>query len=165
MDPAISTHTLPSPKGSFHYLTAGSPTGPLIIFIHGWPGLALAWRPQLLHFASLGYHVAAMDTIGYGKSPAPRDDVSLYSCESLAADQLLLLKHLDRTSAIFVGHDWGCGPLWTLAAHHPEVCEAIVSICCPYRTLELGVQHLISLVNRDIYPESEYPNGQWDYSE
>ena len=45
------------------------------------------------------------------------------------------------------------------------VCDAIVSICCPYRTLELGVQHLISLVNRDIYPENEYPYGQWDYSE
>lgn len=163
MDPAITTHTLPSSKGSLHYLTTGPSTGPLIILIHGWPGLALTWRPQLLHFGSLGYHVAAMDTIGYGRSPAPRGDTSLYSCESLVADQLLLLKHLNRTQAIFVGHDWGCGPLWTLAAHHPEACAAIISISVPYRTLELGVQQLITTVNRDIYPTTTYPYGQWDY--
>jgi soluble epoxide hydrolase / lipid-phosphate phosphatase len=43
------------------------------------------------------------------------------------------------------------------------VCDAIVSLCVPYRTIELGVQQLIALANRDVYPESEYPNAQWDY--
>lgn len=163
MDPAVTSNFLPSPKGAFHYLTAGPTTGPLMILIHGWPGLALTWRPQILHFASLGYHVVAMDTLGYGQSPAPQGDASLYSCESLVADQLLLLAHLNRPSAIWVGHDWGCGPLWSLASHHPFACTAIISLCVPYRTLELGAQHLITLSNRAIYPPSTYPHAQWDY--
>jgi soluble epoxide hydrolase / lipid-phosphate phosphatase len=160
---SITSHSFPSPQGSFHYLLAGPSSGPLLILIHGWPGLALTWRPQLLHFASLGYHVAAMDTLGYGQSPRPTHDVSLYSSESLAADQLLLLAHLQRSSAIWVGHDWGCGALWALAGHYPEKCEAIVSLCLPYRTIDLGVQHLITLANREIYPREEYPNAQLDY--
>lgn len=162
MDPAISSHTLSSPKGALHYLSTGPASGPLIIFIHGWPGLALCWRPQLLHFGSLGYHCVAMDTLGYGQSPAPRD-VAKYSCESLVADQLLLLEQLNAKSAIWIGHDWGCGPLWTLAAHYPELCNAVISLCIPYRVLEMGLEEELKTINRDIYPEAEYPYGQWSY--
>jgi soluble epoxide hydrolase / lipid-phosphate phosphatase len=134
-----------------------------MIFIHGWPAIALCWRPQLLHFGALGYHCVAMDLLGYGKSPAP-DDVSAYSCENLVADQLALLSHLKGTSAIWVGHDWGCGPLWTLASHHPEKCRAIISICIPYRVLELGLEELKKWgINREMYPEDQFPHGQWDY--
>ena len=162
MDPAITSHTLPSPKGPLHYLSAGPSSGPLLIFIHGWPGLALCWRPQLLHFSRLGYHCVAMDMLGYGKSPAPTD-TSEYSCEATVADQLLLLSHLQQPSAVWIGHDWGCGPLWTLASHHPELCTAIISICIPYRTLELGLDTLLQTVNRTIYPADTYPWGPWDY--
>lgn len=40
---------------------------------------------------------------------------------------------------------------------------AVVSIACPYWSVEHGIDHLISLSNRDIYPEDEYPAAQWDY--
>ena len=133
-----------------------------MIYIHGWPGLALCWKPQLLHFASLGYYCVAMDTYGYGRSPAPHD-ISAYSCQKLVPDQLALLKHLDASSAIWVAHDWGCGPLWTLAAHHPELCRAVISLCIPYRAPELGLEELLKHVNRDIYDLVEFPHGQFEY--
>lgn len=76
---------------------------------------------------------------------------------------LALLKSTGQSQAVWVAHDWGCGGLWGLAAHHPEVCRAVAAITVPYRTLELGLEELIRLVNRDIYPEERYPYGQWSY--
>lgn len=33
----------------------------------------------------------------------------------------------------------------------------------PYRSLELGLQELLTTVNREIYPADKYPFGQWSY--
>lgn len=150
------------PHRHFAHLTAGPPDGPLLIFIHGWPDMALTWRPQLLCFAALGYRCAAMDTLGYGGSATPQEDAE-YCTEELVKDQLEFLEHLQADKAAWVAHDWGCGILWSLVAHYPEKCVAVASLGIPYRALELGLDFLKTTINRDIYPEAEYPNGQWDY--
>ncbi len=103
-----------------------------------------------------------MDTLGYGHSTASKDDAD-YSCEELEKDQCEFLAHLGAEKAVWVAHDWGCGILWTLAAHHPELCVGVVNLCVPYRMLELGLERLKSTINRDLYPEEEYENGPWDY--
>lgn len=144
------------------YLQAGPEDGPLLIFVHGWPGIAETWKRQLVTFASLGFRVIAPDTRGYGNSTSSRN-IRDYSLEPLVGDQLRLLAHLGREEAVWIAHDWGCGIVWALAAHHPEVCVGVVSLCVPYRTLELGVEELEKYINRSIYPEKEYPHGQWDY--
>lgn len=33
----------------------------------------------------------------------------------------------------------------------------------PYYTVERGLDHTLSLVDRELYPESEFSAGQWDY--
>ena len=103
-----------------------------------------------------------MDTLGYGGSTASKED-SDYSCEELANDQIEFLTHLGAKKAVWVAHDWGCGILWTLAAHFPDVCAGVVNLCVPYRMLELGLETLKTTINRDIYPEAEYENGPWEY--
>lgn len=99
---------------------------------------------------------------GYGSSSCPRDHTA-YRLERLVAEQLALLQHLGRSEAVWIGHDWGSGVVSALAAHHPEVFAGMILLSLPYRTIELGVDHLITLVNRELYPESEYPYGQWAY--
>ena len=158
----ISSHTFAASKGPIHYLAAGPTTGPLIVFVHGCPFIAMTWRPQLECFANLGFYVAAADTTGYGQSFNSRE-VSDYSMESQVADQLELLSHLGREKAIFVGHDWGSAIVWSLAAHHPEKCLGVAGLGIPYRTVELGLEKLVSTVDRELYPETKYPSGQWDY--
>lgn len=32
------------------YLDAGQPEGPALVFVQGWPGLAVKWRHQIEHF-------------------------------------------------------------------------------------------------------------------
>lgn len=49
---------------SLFYLEAGPQDGPLLIFIHGWPALAVTWTCQLETFANLGYRVVAPDMPG-----------------------------------------------------------------------------------------------------
>ncbi|KAL2824217.1 Alpha/Beta hydrolase protein [Aspergillus cavernicola] len=145
-----------------HYLAAGPPNGPLILFIHGWPASAITWQTQLNAFAALGFRAIAPDMPGFGQSSARRV-VTDYSQEALVGGMMALLSDTGRTAAIWVGHDWGAGVTSSVAAHHPEAIKALVNICVPYRSIELGWEGFLPFVNREIYPAHEYEFGQWDY--
>jgi soluble epoxide hydrolase/lipid-phosphate phosphatase len=159
---SINTHEAVFDGGKLRYIEAGPENGPLIIFVHGWIAVAETWKPQILALSSLGFRVVAFDTRGYGGSVATKNVVD-YALERHVADMLALISHLGRNQAVWIGHDWGCGLVWALTAHHPEVCVAVACMAVPYRTLELGLDTLVSLVNREIYPVDQYPAGQWDY--
>jgi pimeloyl-ACP methyl ester carboxylesterase len=74
-----------------------------------------------------------------------------------------LLSALGRDRAVWVGHDWGSPVVWSLASHHPERCHAIANLCVPYLPGGFGPQSFLPLVDRSVYPEAQYPAGQWDY--
>ncbi|WP_159872184.1 alpha/beta fold hydrolase [Novosphingobium sp. 9U] len=149
-------------RGGLAYLAAGPTDGPLLIFVHGWPELAISWRHQLPVFGQLGFRAVAVDMPGYGRSVV-HDTHEAYELEHLAADLVEFQDYLGAHRSVWVGHDWGSVVVWSLAAHYPERCAAVASLCVPYRTVELGIDHLISTVNRDIYDPEEHPAGQWDY--
>jgi len=159
---SISEHVLEAPEHTTFYLTAGPESGPLIILVHGWPELSLSWRHQLPFLAGLGFRVVAPDMRGYGRSSvyARTED---YAQELIVGDMLQLLDALDYERAVFVGHDWGSPVVWNIASHHNERCAAVASLCVPFCTLERGIDTLVPLVDRSVYPEDEYPVGQWDY--
>lgn len=156
-----NTFTHSTNKTTF-YWSAGPPTGPLLIFIHGWPANGSTWKPQLLALAALGFHTIAPDTRGYGRSSTPTDP-SAYALRHHVSDLLALLAHLARPKAIWLGHDWGAGLVWALAAHHPSACAGVVAMTVPYRCIDNGFDALVALSNREIYPEKEFPLAQWDY--
>ncbi|THW45521.1 alpha/beta-hydrolase [Aureobasidium pullulans] len=162
--PSFSEHDLVYEDGgkTLHYLTAGPEDGELIVFMHGWPGIGKTWHNQLTDFSQRGFKVVAPDMPGYGGSTA-RKVASDYAQEQVIKAMLALLKHLGRNQAIWVAHDWGCGTLWTLARTHPEVFKAACGMTVPYGVLELGLDEALKYVNRDIYPEDQYPWGQWSY--
>lgn len=60
-------------------------SGPLIIFIHGWPESWYSWRHQIKFFSSIGYTVASPDMRGYGGSSKP-EEVSDYDVLKLSSD-------------------------------------------------------------------------------
>lgn len=159
---AISRHEYTAHDQTLSYLEAGPSDGPLLIFIHGWPAIAETWKPQITTFAGLGFRVVAPDMPGYGGSSKPKEKRD-YSLQKLVGSLISLLKHLGSSEAVWVGHDWGAGVVWALLAHHPEACTGVVNLCVPYRTLEMGLKELVKYANRDLYPEDQYPNAQWDY--
>ncbi|KAG8629488.1 hypothetical protein KVT40_003353 [Elsinoe batatas] len=155
-------HTVSLKGQKTFYWEGGSPDGELIIFIHGWPDLGATWHHQLKHFAAAGYRVVAPDMRGYGQSSAPTDKRA-YSLEVMSAELVELLHHLGAKQAIWVAHDWGSGLLNGFTAHYPELCKGYATLAVPYRTVELGLDYELSTINREIYPESEYPYGQFEY--
>jgi soluble epoxide hydrolase / lipid-phosphate phosphatase len=158
----ITEHTLKTERHTTFYLAAGPEDGPLVIFVHGWPELSVSWRHQLPVLAALGFRTIAPDMRGYGRSSVYSQHAA-YAQEHIVRDMLELLDAMGREQAVWVGHDWGSPVVWNLASHHPDRCHAVASLCVPYYTAERGLDQLIALVDRDVYPENEFPAGQWDY--
>jgi pimeloyl-ACP methyl ester carboxylesterase len=144
------------------YLACGAADAPLIVFAHGWPELSISWRHQLPCFASLGFRAVAPDMRGYGRSSvyARHQD---YALEHSVADMLELLDGLGRDKAVWVGHDWGSPVVWSLASHHPERCFGVANLCVPHLAQGFAPATMVPLVDRTVYPPTEYPVGQWDY--
>ena len=133
-----------------------------MVFVHGWPELGLLWRHQLARFAAAGWHCVAPDMRGYGGSSVPTR-IADYAVRETTADLAELHDALGGTPALWVGHDWGCAPVWSIAAHHPERCRGVVALCVPYLARGLTLPNLAATVDRDLYPADTHPVGQWDY--
>jgi pimeloyl-ACP methyl ester carboxylesterase len=151
-----------TPRHQSACLAAGPDDGTPVVLVHGWPELSLSWRHQIPRLADLGYRVIAPDMRGYGGS-STYDTHAAYAQREVVADMLELVDLLGISRAIWVGHDWGCATVWSLARHHADRVMAVANFCVPYLTLELGWDGLLPYVDRDLYPEEEYPAGQWEY--
>jgi soluble epoxide hydrolase / lipid-phosphate phosphatase len=158
----ITENTCRTKRHASFYLAAGPDDGPPIIFLHGWPELSLSWRHQLPVFGALGFRAVAPDLRGHGRSSI-YDRHDAYCQREIVADMIELLDSLGAQKAIWVGHDWGAPVAWNIASHHPDRCHAVAALNVPYRTLELGLDVIVSLVNRETYPETDYPYGNWEY--
>ena len=145
-----------------HYLETSPANGPLLVFVHGWPGLGLIWRRQLEHFAAAGWRCIAPDMRGYGGSSVPTR-IADYAVRETVADLAELHDALGGAPALWVGHDWGCAPVWSMAALHPERCRGVVALCVPYLARGMTLQTLAATVDRARYPVDTHPVGQWDY--
>jgi pimeloyl-ACP methyl ester carboxylesterase len=158
----VTEHAVRTPRHTTAYLACGPEGGPPVVFVHGWPELAISWRHQLPVFAGLGFRCVAPDMRGYGRSTVhPRHED--YALEHAVADMLELLAALGRDRAVWVGHDWGSPVVWSLASHHPDRCAGVASLCVPYLREGFTPQSLLPLVDRRVYPADRFPAGQWDY--
>lgn len=72
---------------------AVSGTGPLVVFVHGFPESWYSWRHQLKAFAGAGYTAAALDVRGYGESDRPHA-VEAYDMECLTSDVAAVARSL-----------------------------------------------------------------------
>jgi len=84
---------------------------PAVMFLHGWPDLAISWRGQMEALAAAGYPVFTHDGRGYGRSDAP-EGVENYTMAKLTGDIAAIQDHYGLSEAVLVGHDWGAIVLW-----------------------------------------------------
>jgi pimeloyl-ACP methyl ester carboxylesterase len=124
------THRMVKTNGiNMHIAEAG--TGPLVVMVHGFPGIWYAWRHQLKALAEAGWHAVAVDQRGYGRTDRPTDP-KVYDADYVANDMLGLLDALGERQAIFIGHDFGAQLVFNLAVRHPDRLHAVVGMACPY---------------------------------
>jgi pimeloyl-ACP methyl ester carboxylesterase len=104
--------------------------GPLVVLCHGWPELSYSWRHQITALAAAGFHVAAPDMRGFGRTTAPAD-VNAYSIFDHVGDMVALVAALGETEAFIVGHDWGAPVAWHAAMFRPDVFKAVAGLSVP----------------------------------
>lgn len=158
----VTEHITRSARHTTAYLACGPAAGTPVVFVHGWPELAISWRHQLRCLAQLGFRAIAPDMRGYGRSsqyPSHGD----YALEHSVADMLELLDSLGAERAIWVGHDWGTPVVWSIASHHPERCLGVAGLCVPYLPQGFTPATCEPYVDRRVYPREQFPAGQWDY--
>lgn len=114
----------------FHILEAGE--GPLVIFLHGFPDLAVGWTHQIKAVAAAGYHVVAPDLRGYGSTGGP-DEAEAYSLFALVGDVVAMVEALGCARAVLVGHDWGAALAWQCALLRPDMFQAVMALSVPFQ--------------------------------
>src|SRR6266545_2039882 len=115
-------HRFVSANGSrFHVVEAG--TGPLVLFLHGFPEFWWAWQHQVRMLADAGFRAVAIDLRGYGASDKPPRGYDGYT---MAGDVAGLIRALGERSAVLVGGGYGGAMAWTTAAFHPKLVRRLV---------------------------------------
>ncbi|QBD79705.1 alpha/beta hydrolase [Ktedonosporobacter rubrisoli] len=130
MDTAETTwqHSFIQTNGiRMHYVKQGS--GPLVIFLHGFPEFWYSWRYQLPVLAEHGYTAVAPDLRGYNETDKPAGG---YDLATLCRDIAGLISGLQSQKAIIIGHDWGGVLAWSLTIHHPELAERLIVLNAPH---------------------------------
>ena len=158
----VTEHTVKTARHTTGYLACGAEAAPPLVFVHGWPELSLSWRHQLPALAALGFRCIAPDMRGYGRSSTYTRHQD-FAQELIVADMLELLAALGRDKAVWIGHGWGSSVVWNIASHHPEKTVGVASLCVPYLASGFTLDTVVPLVDPKLYPEAEYPAGQWDY--
>jgi len=105
-------------------------TGQPVVFSHGWPLSSDAFEDQMFYLASRGYRCIAHDRRGHGRSSQPWQGNDL---DTYADDLAELVKHLDLTSAIHVGHSTGGGEVARYIGRHGSrrVAKAVLISAIP----------------------------------
>jgi pimeloyl-ACP methyl ester carboxylesterase len=104
-----------------------------VLLLHGWPDDHDLWRHQIPVLVGTGRRVIAPDLRGFGASDKP-DDVGAYNLAFHFADLLGLLDQLGVPRVALVGHDWGAGIAWGMAALAPDRVERLCAVSVGHPT-------------------------------
>jgi pimeloyl-ACP methyl ester carboxylesterase len=96
----------------------------LVVLLHGFPELWIAWDAQINALAAAGFRVVAPDMRGYNLSSRPVG-IASYATPRLAGDVRDLIHERGAERAMLAGHDWGGEVAWATAKSHPEVVERL----------------------------------------
>ena len=79
---------------------------PILFFFHGVGGSVEIWKHQIEFFASNGYEIVALDSIGHGKSDSSEDS-NLYTYQSVVESALKIFDTYSKDDNILIGHSYG----------------------------------------------------------
>ncbi len=112
-------------------LDLGPADGDPIVLLHGFPGSQSTWAEVAPRLADSGYRVLAPTQRGYAASARPAGRRP-YRLTELVADIVALLDQAGLERAHVVGHDWGGGVAWQLAAAQPSRCTRLTALSTPH---------------------------------
>lgn len=90
-----------------HVREAGPPSGPPILFIHGWSQSWLSWRRQMESPLSQRFRLIAFDLRGHGMSDCPQEEQAYTQAQRWAEDIDALIGELALQRPLLVGWSFG----------------------------------------------------------
>lgn len=116
----------------FDVLDEGPLDGAVVIALHGFPQRASSWAGVIPRLTAAGYRVLAPDQRGYSPDASPTE-VEAYRLDRLADDVLALADAAGAERFHLLGHDWGGGVAWFVAARNPDrlLTMSVVSVPHP----------------------------------
>jgi pimeloyl-ACP methyl ester carboxylesterase len=93
--------------------------GDVIVALHGFPQTSASWASVTPVLTAAGLRVLAPDQRGYSPGARPRS-VRAFGLGRLADDVLALADAAGAERFHLLGHDWGGGVAWQLAATYPD---------------------------------------------
>lgn len=117
---------------TFDVRVAGPDNGEVVVLLHGFPQDGSAWDAVVPRLHEAGLRTVVPDQRGYSPDARPTD-ASAYRMVNLVGDVLAILDHLDVHQAVHVvGHDWGGGVAWVLAAGRPDRVASLTVLSTPH---------------------------------
>lgn len=109
----------------------GPADGPVVVLLHGFPQRNSSWDAIIERLTAQGYRCLAPNQRGYspGARPKRRRD---YRIPELVADVGALIDASGAERVHLVGHDWGAGVAWGVAAEYPERLATVVPVSVPH---------------------------------
>jgi pimeloyl-ACP methyl ester carboxylesterase len=109
-----------------HFQEFGDATKPTILLIHGYTASLYVWKTVAPMLADAGFHVVALDLLGFGYSDKP--SWFDYAIGSQARVVARFMNRLGIGRATIVGSSYGGAVAATLALDYPERVEKLVLV-------------------------------------
>jgi pimeloyl-ACP methyl ester carboxylesterase len=109
-----------------HYQEFGDAANPTLLLIHGYTASAYVWHSVAPRFAEEGFHVIAVDLLGFGFSDKPASFE--YTIEAQARMISRFMNRLGIGRATLVGSSYGGAVSLTVALDYPERVEKLVLV-------------------------------------
>ena len=107
-----------------HYQEFGNPSDPPIVLIHGYTASVYVWKTTAPLLAEQGFHVIAVDLVGFGYSEKPK--AFDYTIQSQARMISRFMSRLGIGRAVVVGSSYGGAIALDLTLDNPEQVEKLV---------------------------------------
>ena len=108
------------------YRSAGDPSAPAILLLHGFPSASHMFRDLIPELADR-YHVVAPDLPGFGLTEQPARDAFAYTFENIAKVVRRFTEVLGLSQFAMYVFDYGAPVGFRLALAHPDRITAIIS--------------------------------------
>lgn len=117
----------------FSVRDSGPENGAPVVLLHGFPQNSSSWDQVATLLNRAGYRTLAPDQRGYCPDATPAGRHS-YRIGELVEDVVELIGQAGLGPVHLVGHDWGAGVAWAVAATHPELLRSLTAVSVPHPT-------------------------------
>ncbi|MFI5957443.1 alpha/beta fold hydrolase [Cryptosporangium sp. NPDC051539] len=115
----------------FQVLDEGPADAETVVLLHGFPQRARSWAGVTRHVLEAGYRVIAPEQRGYTPEARPRSRRA-YRLGDLVGDVIALIDSAGVDRVHLVGHDWGGGVAWMVAATRPDRLRTLTVASSPH---------------------------------